>query len=245
MPVYSAHAGPLFTEHLASGKPLDDVQLNGMDLTGWNFAGRAFTGLSVRRSILDRADFGGARIHESVVEESNLKDVRFDGALLEETSFSSCVLMRSSFRGSRMEGGSFRGSYMQRLLFSSAVFSGTLFMNVEAALSEVRESVFYDCHFRFDDTGGITGFQESSFHNCLFIGCTMEGFALTGVDLTGTVFIDSRFRIPDWEDTEIGEASFIGCSGLPLWLRRGECSMKELTAREEAAVFIASTGGAA
>ena len=222
MPIYGAHGMALLKDHLESGKPLEQIQLIGIDLSGMDFSGRSFKELSVSKSLLDGADFTDAAIEESIFEESNMKDVLFVGSRLQDTDVSSSILLRAMMQEVRAFSCSFKRSYMQRLHIRKSMFCDCLFINIEAEKADAIESVFSSCDFRFDDSGGVTGFQESVFQNCIFMDCTFEGFALTGVDMTGSVFIRCRFRVPDWEDVETAGGHFFGCSGIPGWKELSE-----------------------
>lgn len=219
MPVYGSHGKALLDDHLESGKPLDEIQLNGIDLTGIDFSEKVFTELTVQKSLLDNAVFTKTTITNSLFEETNLRDTTFFNAVMSHTDIGSSILLRARMEKTRVFSCSFKRSLMQRLCIHRAMFSDCLFLNIEAMKTKSVETVFYGCDFRFDDTGGITGFQDSELLNCVFIGCSFEGFALTGVDLAGSIFLYCRFSVPDWEDVDTEGALFYVCQGLPDWKR--------------------------
>ncbi len=243
MPVYGQHGMTILNQHLESGKPLDDIQLNNISLENWSLENREMKGLSCRRSILDGSGFTKVGFEDSVFEESNLKGASFRACSLDSVNFNSCILLRSGFSGCAFTGGSFKRSLMQRTAFRNCSLSDMLFLNVEAGKNVVEKCAFSGCDFLFEDSGGITGFQGSVFSDSIFINCTFQGFALTGVEMKNCVFIGTGFALPDWEDIDVDDVKFSFCSGIPEWKRTVRPGLEELGSEIEAARFLAEIRG--
>lgn len=243
MPVYSQHGKAILQEHLDSGKPLDDIQLNEINLECFFMKGRDMKQLSCRRSILDDASFVQTGLYSPFFEESNLKDSLFQNSVLYDANFNSCILLRSRFSQTTVYGGAFKRSYMQRIMFERSLFRDTLFLNVEAGKSTVTGSVFMYCDFLFDDSGGISGFQGSEFTGSIFINCTFSGYALTAIEMQNCTFIRCAFALLDWEDIKTDNVQFCLCSGIPGWKGIPEPEPEYLDNDVEAARFLAEVRG--
>ncbi|MBN2735385.1 MAG: pentapeptide repeat-containing protein [Spirochaetales bacterium] len=243
MPVYGAQGKAILMEHLSSGKPLDNVQLNNIELQDFELENRTLKELSCQRSILDNSHFVKCNVYDSVFEESNLKNGTFQFASFNNVNYNSSILLRAQFLDSYLLNGAFKRCYMQRTRFVGCSLKEILFMNVEASRSQFQQSVFSGCDFLFDDSGGITGLQESTFTDSLFIDCSFQGFALTGVNMKNCSFIRCAFGLPDWEDVEIQGNCFVLCSGLPAWKNAPFVEPMVLEKEIEAARFLSELRG--
>lgn len=243
MPVYGEQGKAIFNEHLNSGKPLDDIQFNNINLEEFALKEQKISNMSCRRSVFDNSNFSNISFYDSLFEESNLKDALFQNSEMNDVNFNSSILLRARFLKTAFYGGSFKRSYMQRVCFDSCSFRDTLFLNVEGARTEIKKSVFVNCDFLFDDSGGITGFQDSKFTDSIFINCTFQGFALTAVNLENSVFIGSGFALPDWEDINTDKTRFSFCNGIPEWKRLPQPEQISLKSEIEAARFLAGIRG--
>lgn len=220
MPVFPARGEALLIDQLNAGAPPIDYQFLDLNLPDFTSAEQEWTRLSVERSILDKARFQHCTLQAATIARSNLRSATINQSTLTNSDFQANLMTHLQLTDNYLHNDRFKGCLCQRMTIHRNAFVSTLFIDVEARKSDLRENTFVDCAFSFTDGGGMTGFQECAVENCLFIRCTFDGYALHNADLTGSAFIDCSFHLDDWTTVNDYGAHYTGCAGVPLSRRQ-------------------------
>lgn len=175
------------------GCVLRDVSAAGLDLTGATFDG----------VVVDEADFGEARLEETVW--SGVTGLKFSAAR--------AVATRARFERCSLIGADFAGASLAEASFTSTRLAGAVF-----AKARLRDTRFADCHLVAADLRGVSLHKQTLRHVDLseanLSGADLREAVFDGGRLRDARFVDARFAGADLRRVDLGALSPQACAAL-------------------------------
>lgn len=116
-----------------------DLCVIGGDASDADFRGGRFKKCIFRRTKLDRADFSGAALNQTLFTESGGEEVVFQGANLDKGRMgNNCRLAGADFRNIRMKHGCFKDSDLSGAAFGGSVIHASILENCDLQKADFR-----------------------------------------------------------------------------------------------------------
>lgn len=156
-------------ENLAAETQFERVVFEGLDLAGFDFAGKELTGCTFRGLKLAESGWRGARLEDCVFERCDLTRMRPTDLRAYGVHFSGCKLMGVEWtRASLRPQLSFEECSLRYASFVGINLRGTRFVRCQAV-----ETQFVD-----------TDLTDAEFVDTDLTGATFQGTTLAGADLS-------------------------------------------------------------
>ncbi|MBI4952950.1 MAG: DUF2169 domain-containing protein, partial [Myxococcales bacterium] len=208
-------------ELLATGQPLDGVELGGVDLAGADLAARSFVGADLRLASLRGARLGAAVLRQARLAGTDLRaaDLRgadltgadLTGALLDGAVLDGARLDEAIFTGARAASASFGGARGANVRFEEGHFAGASFAGARLADADFTASRLAGARFTGAELPDLRLYDASA-PDTHWDGATLPRARGDGVDLSGASFADARLDGAVFEGATLERAVFRGAS---------------------------------
>ena len=172
---------------------------------GESLAGRDMTGAD-----LSGIDLRGANLEEALMERCDLSNADLTGANLQRA-----VLVRASLRGAHLDACNLESANLSKAYCANTTFAGSRF----------NEAMLFEAHFVNASLDGATLERailgETKLDRCSMRRVRADGLMLSGLDLSGTSFVEAvltnavfmkcTLDRADFTGANLGEATFFGC----------------------------------
>lgn len=167
---------------------LSELNLSGIDLSGWHFVRCRLTRTTLNGANLDEssftacraagASFGGSNLQEATIEGGDFSNTNFRGATLTHTKVINCKLTGSDFTDARTLGISIENvllvlAILPRLSFRKMTLKDVDFSEADLRACDFRDTVFENCSLR-----------DAHLPECRFEGADLRNADLGGIKLT-------------------------------------------------------------
>jgi len=217
---------------LEAGAPLEEVNLDGADLSDLDFEGRSLAGASLRGADLRRARLAGAKLTGASLAEADLGDAVLDGADLtgadlkgariDRTRFANATLDLADFSGAVGENATFAGATGTRPRFVEARLRGVCFDAASLAGADFTGASLAGASFFRAELAAVR-FYDASGEGVVFDEVKMPDARAEGASFPRGSFKEARAEGAVFERAKLGGATFFGASLKGASLLRASC----------------------
>jgi uncharacterized protein YjbI with pentapeptide repeats len=174
-----------------------DLCVFGGDASDADFRGGIFRKCIFRRTKLDRADFSGAALNQTLLTESEGEGVVFQGANLDKGRMgNNCRLAGADFRNIRMKHGCFKDSDLSGAAFGGSVLHASILENCDLQKTDFRRVSARQCRFTKSNFEGADlrglNLMTGSLRKARLVQADLRGANLFAVDLYKSVMGETR-----------------------------------------------------
>lgn len=166
-------------------RDLRRIEMDSMDLSGWDFSSQDLTQSELDYSVLRGSDFRNANLYEAWWAEADLTDARFGGAIIHGAGFNRVIGFTSNQLYST---ASYQDRNLGAIRLNGNNLNGWDFSNQNLAHSEFKGSGLRVADFREANLSGATlskaDLTDADFHASQLVGTDLSNAKLSGANLT-------------------------------------------------------------
>lgn len=196
-----------------------DCGMRSSKLRWADFGGKTLVGLDLSLSLIDRANFSGAILSDSIFDGAKIRYAHFTGATMTKCSLRSTWLRDSSFKGAKLVGARLDNTQLYGCSFDYAVLDDASLRHATTELLSpgpgiLSQSVQYypdgirPARYHLPDQIGNWGYA-ASFNCASFHRADLRGARLLHADLVGVHMCHARLSGADFTESYMTSAVII------------------------------------
>jgi uncharacterized protein YjbI with pentapeptide repeats len=189
-------------ERLSTGRPTDDLDLEGADLSGLDLSMRSFgrckldganlTGTDLRGASLWASSLVGATLERAFLDDADLEDTDLTKAKAQKASFVRATLARAKIEKARMDGALLDEADLSDCLGTGVGLMQAKMRRVNARRARLDRALLVDADLSHATLDFAT-LAQSSLDEANFEGASLADADLTQCAAEGARFVDARF----------------------------------------------------
>ncbi|MEN0037900.1 MAG: pentapeptide repeat-containing protein [Cellvibrio sp.] len=184
-----------------------EINLDGVVLSGMNFAEYDFSKISLRNARINQCSFKYADFILANLQYSELRDNDFSHAKLIAANLTSCDLSNSNLFMANMLTANTRNARLENIDFRGHDISGLMLRDISLAGSNLEGQQLARVDLTNSNLQGVN-LQGADLTGTLFTGANLTSADLRGASLAGAVFKSSNLSGVDLNKMDLSKADF-------------------------------------